>query len=195
MDILKTYFVRVDTINDKDPTAQEIRFNNIPIWKVESGAVPNSDKITDVEPDTNVDNNPITIKNDNTMMTGISSNSGKDSFSIENPSDKTKKNYPLNNVSPQDTDNIGYDDIYTNNINSIEPTDKKINSEQKKMLDSIPRPPNSFMRPTETSLGRERTKIPSKTEVLPFKGGKSRRSATRKNKKKTKTMRRKRRNL
>ncbi len=199
--ILKQYFVRVETINDKNPVAKEIRFNNLPIWTDIIGTLPNSEQITNVEAN-NVHMNPRIIKSDNTMMTGIRDITDKESFVFENPLDKTKKNIPLNNAKPQDTDDMRYDDIYTNNevdnnskkpVSIVDPNEKIQNLEQnKKLLNSIPRAPNSFMKDTALSLARKK-EILNRTDTKKQSNGG--RKSTRKNKKKTKTMRRKRRNL
>jgi hypothetical protein len=194
--ILKQYFVRVETINDKNPEAKEIRFNNQPIWDDVRGTYQDSDKITNVEP-----NNVHIIKSNNNTMTGVRGITDKDSVVVESPLLVSSKTIiPQSNVSSI-TDDMRHDDIYPNNtvdniepVSIVAPTDKIKNLEQKRLLNSIPRPQNSFMRDTDVSLRRKReisNKPVTKKEFTTFGGRKS----TRKNKKKTKTMRRKRRNL
>ena len=186
MSILKTYYVRVDTINDKDPTAQEIRFNNETIWTETNGAVPNSDKITDVEPDTNVDNNPRTIKNDNTMMTGISGNN--DSVPKMDEIYEDNNNYSEDEINPMSSSknipaNKTDDATFENNPMIYRPQPPKSNKTVRNKGDS--------MKGTESSNAKITPRFSTVTQQKSLGG----RKRTRKNKKKTKTMRRKRRNL
>ena len=192
MSILKTYFVRVDTINDKDPTAQEIRFNNETIWTEKNGAVPNSDKITDVEPDTNADNNPRTIKNDNTMMTGISGNNDSvpkmDEIYEENNNYSEDEINPMTSSKPMSSSknipaNKSDDATFENNPMIDRPQPSKSNKTVRNMGNS--------MKGTESSNAKITPRFSTVTQQKSLGG----RKRTRKNKKKTKTMRRKRRNL
>ncbi len=187
MDIIKEYFVRVETINDKNPTAEEIRFNNIPIWTNKYGAVPNSEKITNIEPN-NVHKNPRTIKTNN--LTGIPDNNDSvpkmdeiyednNNYSgDENPMTSSKPMSSSKNI-PAKPDDVTFE----NNPMIYGPQPPKSNKTVRNKGDS--------MKGTESSNAKVTPRFSTVTQQKSLGG----RKRTKKNKKKTKTMRRNRRNL
>ncbi len=189
MDIIKEYYVRVDTTNDGNPIAQQIRFNNDIIWTVESGTVPNSERFTNIEPN-NVHMNPRTIK---TNTSGILDNN--DSVPRMDEIYEDKSNSSEDVINPMSSSSSSSSNIPTNKSDDA--------TYENNPLIYGPRPPKSNMtlrnsgnsqKSTIASLGKRREKVPpfqTLTQRSTFGG----RKTTRKNKKKTKTMRRKRRNL
>jgi hypothetical protein len=167
---VKTYSVGVETINDENPTATEIKFNNEIIWK--RGVNPplrgSLNLFDDYDDETNKESIP--------------------------PSDTGIKNDTIN------SDDVQYEDIIEN--------DKSDFTVSNPLQSRRPDVTKDEINGKNPMLNKKPTPIPIKKSVIPtknnsiitgrqaWKGGmKSRRLATRKNKKKTKTMRRKRRNL
>jgi hypothetical protein len=183
---VKEYFVGVETIDDENPTATEIKFNNVIIWKRgnpplstlpigNSQATTNDIVLTEIYEDKKDDKNVTYEDNPSLPPMNGSSILKEDSLNQENPmnSDVKKKgnSRPISEAEPvvvsskNEFNNIG--DHYGQTLS----VDKK---------------------KTANSLSRERGKFVSDTRRRTTFGG---RKSSIKNKKKTKTMRRKRRNL
>jgi hypothetical protein len=186
---VKEYFVGVETIDDKNPTATEIRFNDVTIWKrgvnpplstlpIGNSQAPTNDILLteiyeDKEYDKNEYNPSIPPMNGPSIVKEDKLNQG---ISVENPikRDVIKKgdSRPISETEPVVVSS-------KNGFNNIG--------------DYYGQPTSIDKKKTVASLGREREKfIPRDTQRRSTFGGKKK---TRKNKKNTKTMRRKRRNL
>ena len=165
---VKTYSVGVETINDENPTATEIKFNNEIIWKREvnpplRGSLNLFDEQTLPPSDTEIKND--TINSDEVQYEDI----------IENDKTDFTGSSPLLGRRP---------DVPRDEINGRNPLFEK----KKPVISMEKRNDPLYQGSTASSRGKD---VRSKT----IGGSKRRRVGTRKNKKKTKTMRRNRRNL
>jgi hypothetical protein len=172
---VKTYSVGVETINDENPTATEIKFNNEIIWK------------RGVNPPLRGSMNPFDDYDDETNKESIPPS--------DTASDTEIKNDTIN------SDDVQYEDIIENDKSDFTVLNPQLRRRPNVTKDEIIVKNPMFGKNTTISMNEKKTASSKGKETQKFQGNIQPRSTfggrktTRKNKKKTKTMRRKRRNL